>query len=83
MGDLLTKGTAREAEMAETLNKLGRGSRQCHYHCCGASLSLVQEGGKKEDGADGGPDCSVGPRMPWSCQEVFKAKSPSEESLVM
>lgn len=30
--------------------------------------------GGKEGWADGVPDCSVGPRMSRSCQEVFKAK---------
>lgn len=72
MGDALTEGKPRELEMAEVLHKLGTGSKQHHAICCGASVSKRE--GKKEGWADGVPDCSVGPRMSRSCQEVFKAK---------
>lgn len=49
MGEILRKGETGEAEMAETLCKLGREFRP-HPYCCGASMAPVKEGGMKETG---------------------------------
>lgn len=72
-GGYTDKGENRRGGDGRGSAEAGEGSKQHHGNRCG--VSLVMEGGRKEDSADDVTDCSVGPRMILPCQRFHSPGS--------
>lgn len=74
-GGYTDKGESKRGGDGRGSAEAGEGSKQLHGNRCGVSLSLVMEGGRKEDLADDVTDCSVGPRLILPCQRFHSPGS--------